>query len=184
MQFDDKEEPRYSRFAARSKAQHKRLVIYAVLLVVGGGAMLSLRGRTHRGITWVASFQEARALAQAEGKPIMAYFYTAGSDDCRRMEQETFADKAVIAESKRFVCVSIDGRADRELAERYFAVAYPAVAFIGPGGERLPVVINHRTPEQMVDWMQDALQRWRLSTLTDGDTLPPRNADPSRGDAE
>jgi thiol:disulfide interchange protein len=184
MQFDDKDQPRYSRYAKRSSAQQKRVVLYVVLLAVVVGVMLTVRQKARPQITWVASFEKAQALARAEGKPIMAYFYADGNEDCRRMEQETFADRAVAGGSRSFVCVRVDGPANRGLAERYFAVAYPSVAFIGPGGERLPVVINHRTPDQMLDWMQDALRRWRLSTLTDNDTLPPKNADPSRGEAE
>jgi thiol:disulfide interchange protein len=183
MQFDDKDQPKYSRYIRRSSAQQKRLVLYAVLLVVVVGVMLTLRGKAHRRIEWVASFQEAQALAQAQGKPILAYFYADNSDDCRRMDQETFADRGVIAESQLFVCVRINGPANAELAKSSLAVAYPSVAFIAPGGERLPVVINYRTPDQMLEWMQDAVRRWRLSTLTDADALPPKNADPSRGEA-
>lgn len=184
MRFSN-DEPRYSRFAARSKAQQKRIVLYVVLLVAIVIAMYALRGKSHaRTITWVGSFQEARTLAQAEGKPIMAYFYTAGSDDCRRMDQGTFTDPTVVTESRLFVCVAVDGPANPELAKRYLAIAYPSVAFIGPGGERLPTVLGYRTPEQTVDWMQDALQRLRLSTITDGETLPPRNAEPARGETE
>jgi thiol:disulfide interchange protein len=170
---------RYSRFARASKAQHRRLLMYAVLLVAVVVAMIALRGRG-RQIEWVPTFEEASALAQTDSKPIMAFFYVEGNDNCRRMDRETFADEAVRAEAGSFVCVRIDGAAHPDLAQRYLAHAYPAIAFITPGGTLIQAELNSRKPQELVEDMRDALDRWKRRTLTESPALPPRTADPAR----
>ena len=189
---------RYSRYARVSRAQRGRLVIYAVLLVAVVAAMFALRQKRPGPIEWLLTFEEASARAKADGKPIMAFFYAEGNENCRRMERETFADEAVRAEARHFVCVRLDGNAHPDLVKRYLVIAYPAVAFISPSGERLPVILDYRSPEQFVREMQDVLNPEKLppvpadqrttaengQELTESPRLPPKNAEPSRGDAE
>jgi len=195
MRFEH-QESRYSRYGRISKAQRGRLVIYVVLLVGVLVAMYALREQS-----WLSSFEKAQARAKATGKPIMAFFYVEENAECRRMEKETLANKAVRAEARKFVCVRLDGKTHPALAERYIMVdVYPSVAFISPDGELVRTVLNRRSPEEFLVEMRAALQpreptdvppeqptpadQTEPGELDEDPTLPPKNAEPSRGDAE
>ena len=183
---------RYSRYARVSRAQRGRLVIYAVLLVAVVAAMIALRNRGRPTgqqqktgpIEWLVTFEEATARAQADGKLIMAFFYVEGNENCRRMELETFADETIRAEAGNFVCVRVHGEVYPDLVKRYYVLTYPAVAFISPGGEPLPVIFDYRTPGNFLNEMGRALDRWKRGSLTESPSLPPKSAEPSRGEAE
>ena len=189
-------ESRYSRYARISRGQRGRLVIYAVLLVGVLVAMYALRQQL-----WLSSFEKALARAKATDKPIMAFFYVEGNAECRRMDNEVFADKDVRAEARKFVWVRLDGKAQPALVERYLIVdVYPSVAFISPDGELMRTVLNRRSPEEFLGEMRAALQpreptdvppeqptpadQTEPGELDEDPTLPPKNAEPSRGDAE
>jgi len=187
------ERSKYSRYARASRAQSKRLAIYAVLLVVVVAAMIALRGKSGR-ITWLVTFEEATAQAKAQDKPIMLYFFVEGDEACARMDNVTFADRAVRAEAAKFVCVRLSAEAEPDLAERYYAVGCPAVAFISPGGELIRTMLNEREPGKFLDEMQQALTPRKPTPereampddeqLAESPGLKPRNAEPSRGEAE
>lgn len=193
-------ESRYSRYGRASSAMGKRLVIYVVLLVgvIAGMVMLQRKAKSPNQqaepIEWLLTFDEATAQAKAKNLPIMAYFFDEGNEVCRRMDAVTFAHPAVRAEARKFICVRIDGPAHPELVERYLAIVYPAVAFISPSGERLPVILNYRTPKEMIGEMREVLAPREPEPAATGEagagpleespSLPPRNAEPSRGAAE
>ena len=201
MQFEG-ERSKYSRYARASRPQSKRLVIYAVLLVAVVAAMIVLRERTRSTeqqpkaglIEWLLTFKEATARAEANGKPIMLYFFAEGDEACARMDNATFADPAVRAEAAKFICVRLSVKAEPELAERYYAVGWPAVAFISPGGELLRTMLNEREPDKFLEEMQEALKPRKPTPdreatpddeqLAESPGLGPRNAGPSRGEAE
>ena len=182
MRFEHSDS-RYSRFARASKTQHRRLLMYGVLLAAVVVAMFALRNRG-RQIEWLPTFEEATARAQADGKPIMAFFYVDGNENCRRMDRETFADKTVRAEARNFVCVRIDGAAHPDLAERFLAAGYPAIAFISPEGVLVQAELNNREPQELTDSMRGALDRWKRRALTESPSLPPRTAEPTRAGDE
>jgi thiol:disulfide interchange protein len=178
MRFEHSDS-RYSRYARAPKAQSKRLVMYAVLLVAVVVAMIALRNRGRASIEWLPTFEEATARAQADGKPIMAFFYVKDNDDCRRMDRETFAHETVRTEAGKFVCVRIDGAAHPELAERFLVAGHPAVVFISPEGGHIQTELNSRTAQKMVGHMREALDRWKRRTLSQSPALPPKTAEPA-----
>ena len=200
-------ESRYSRYTRASKSQSKRLVIYAVLLVGVVVAMIALRQKVESPapqagpIKWLLTFEEATAQAKAKDWPIMAYFFVEGNEDCKRMDTVTFADPTVRAEAGKFICVRIDGKAHPDLAKRYLQLeVYPSTAFIAPGGRLLLAAYNARRPDHFLDEIRRALKvRKQIAgsdeqpatadepdsgALDESPSLPPRNADPSRGGAE
>jgi len=188
MRFDLKQS-RYSRYARGAQRQQKRLIIYLVLLVLVVVAMITLRHKDPRPahtdarpITWLTDFETAAARAKVEGKPVMAYFFTEGNAACARMERATFADNAVRTETRKFVCVRINGASDRLLAKRHYVIIYPSIVFISPGGESY-VVLDYRTPNDLLAEMRRALAPAATGTqpadLIESPTLPPKNAGPS-----
>jgi hypothetical protein len=119
------------------------------------------------------------------------------------MQNENFNADLFRAEAQKFVCVRLDGTAHPELVKRYLVIVYPAVVLIPPGGEPY-VALNYRTPIELVREMRDALKPREVIPISierpaagdepgnDADrdepeespALPPRPAEPSRGDAE
>jgi hypothetical protein len=187
------ERSKYSRYARASHSQSKRLIIYAVLLVGVIAAMIALRSKSGR-IEWLPSFEEATEQAKAQNKPIMLYFFDANDEACARMENVTFADPAVRAQAAEFVCVRVSREAEPKLAERYYAIECPAVAFIAPDGKLISTMLNEREPGAFLDEMQQALRSRTPSPgregtpddeqLVESPGLAPRNAGPSRGDVK
>jgi len=197
------ERSKYSRYARVSRAQSKRLAIYAVLLVAVVAAMIVLRQRGRSTeqqpkagpIEWLLTFEEATARAEANGKPIMLFFFAEGDEACARIDNVTFADPAVRAEAAKFICVRLNAKAQPELAERCYAVGCPAVAFISPGGDLLRTMLNEREPDKFLEEMRQALKPQEPTPdpeatpdedhqLAESPSLEPRNAGPSRGEAE
>ncbi len=197
------------RYRGVSKYQKSRLLIYGVALAAIVVAMFQLRqcstpptAPKAGPIEWVLTFEEAQARAKLDNKPIMAYFHEPGNDACRRMETETFTGDVVRAEAQKFICVRLDGTAHPQLVERYYVIAYPAVAFIMPGGLWLRTELNPRTPADLVRDMRKALEPREAIPVSiepsddeandepgpeqpeESPALPPRPAEPSRGDAE
>jgi thiol:disulfide interchange protein len=207
MRFDHGES-RYSRYTRAPTAQNKRLVIYVVLLFGVVGAMIAFRHKaatppsSQAGpIEWLLTFEEATARAEAKNTPIMAYFFAEDNAACQRMDVVTFADPTVRAEARKFICVRIDGATHPELVERYLHMnVYPSTAFISPEGELLRAAYNEREPDDLLREMRKALETGTLAPapteqpvagnepesggLDESPSLPPRNAEPSRGAAE
>jgi thiol:disulfide interchange protein len=199
------------RYRGVSKFQKSRLLIYGVALAAIVVAMFQLRQCSAPPtppkagpIEWVLTFEEARARAKLDSKPIMAFFFVEGNEACRRMESEIFTADVVRAQAQKFICVRLDGAAHPELVKRYRAIVYPAVAFTTPRGEWLRTVPYPQSPEHLVDEMREALKPQDLIPVSlepsaggdeaddepgpeqpeESPALPPRPAEPSRGDAE
>ena len=189
MRFDDAES-RYSRYGRAGRSLQKRIIIYVVLLVAVIAAMFAMKRRIGKeqaaSIDWLPSFDAAKARALAEDKPVLVFFYKSADETCRRMARDTFGDPAVRARAAGFVCVRLDGNANLDLAQRclYDVLDFPAVAFLTPAGERLLVFWGDRDPKRMLQEMATAMEGWQRGRLIESPSLPPRSAEPSRGDAD
>lgn len=203
MRFDriDEKGPRYSRYQQSARSQKIRLILYALALVVVAAVMFSLHGKGES-IAWVPTMEEALAQAKAENKPVLVYFYEPGNAACDTMDR-TFTDATVRDETKAFVCVALEGPAHIDLVHRYLRLldydmtVYPAIVFLSPEGERLAVVLDHRSPEELIEEMRGVPQPppkeedtttpaapSPVDDLIESPDLAPRNAEPSRGETE
>ncbi|MCX8037309.1 MAG: thioredoxin family protein [Candidatus Sumerlaeia bacterium] len=88
-------------------------------------------------IEWAASLSEALKQAKRDNKPVMAYFFVTWQPWCKTFEEKTLGDSAVVALSRRFVCVRVDGKQFEETAKKYGVRGYPTVIFLNSAGEKV-----------------------------------------------
>jgi len=107
-----------------------------------------------------APFDEVLAKAKADCKPVMIDFYADWCAACKELDQHTYVAPEVVAESRRFVTVKVDGTNDHEVLDGLYArfgiQGLPTVAFVDPMGQVLknPRVAGFLPPEKFLGEMQ------------------------------
>ncbi|MBN1884327.1 MAG: thioredoxin family protein [Candidatus Krumholzibacteriota bacterium] len=143
----------------------------AAVLVSAAGLLLALGcGGGAReeapadGIGWLADVDSALTLAKTLGAPVMIDFMAVWCPPCRRMEDTTFCDPAVVAKARSFVTVRIDVDEQRDVAVRYGGnarkyggVGIPNILFLGPSGETVKHVVGFQGPAELVAAMDSVL---------------------------
>lgn len=65
------------------------------------------------------NFQEAKALSQRTGKPILAIFGASWCSWCHKLERETLTDPSVKAVMMKYVYVKVDADSDRSTVNQF-----------------------------------------------------------------
>jgi thiol:disulfide interchange protein DsbD len=135
--------------------------VFGVLLALSlvGGRML--RGP---GMPWHAYTDELVAAAHGEGKPIIIDFSAAWCTPCRRLEDETFHDKRVVAlATAQFTVVKVDltssGNPLHERLLRAYAIkGVPTIVFLDADGRERPDLrlVDYLPAEGFLSRMQAA----------------------------
>lgn len=105
-------------------------------------------------------FETALAQAKHDCKPVLIDFFADWCAACKELDQHTYIDKGVAAESQRFIRIKVDGTEDHDvleaLYERFGIQGLPTVAFVDPMGQVLdnPRVTGFLPPEKFVQEMQ------------------------------
>jgi thioredoxin:protein disulfide reductase len=111
-------------------------------------------------IEWMDDYEAARALAEAEGRPLLVDFGASWCGACQELERHTFSDRRVVQEGQRFVPVRIDlspgedVARGRELLARYEQRGLPLVVLHHTNGEEAERVTGFIEAEQMVQIME------------------------------
>jgi TolA-binding protein len=88
-------------------------------------------------IRWVRTLPEALKQARELNKPVLAYFFTHGSEFCEKMEEGLLTDRAVLDEVEKFVCVRVDAAKDADAARKFDVRGAPTILLLdGEGNER------------------------------------------------
>jgi thiol:disulfide interchange protein len=111
-----------------------------------------------QGVEWVESEEEALALAEEQGKPVLLDFWSETCAPCIRMFRTTYVDPRVIAESDRFVCakIDVDELTDSELEhvrEAYGLRGVPTTVFIATDGGT-EVITREIGPDEMLELLR------------------------------
>lgn len=130
----------------------------AVVLVMAGSCRAG-----ENDIRW-KTFNEGFAEAKKHNKKILVDVYTDWCSWCKKMDSQTYADKAVAAYlSKRYVLVKLNAESarkvrykGRELTEREFSTAfgisgYPATLFLKPDGEGITIYPGFADARRFLD---------------------------------
>jgi thiol:disulfide interchange protein DsbD len=110
-------------------------------LTLAGGRIL--RGP---GLPWHDYTDELLAGAHREGKPVFIDFSAAWCTPCRRLEDETFHDKRVVAlAAAQFTVVKVDLTSsgtplNERLLREYAIKGVPTIVFLGADGRELPAL--------------------------------------------
>jgi len=125
-----------------------RSVPIAVLffIVLGSGAPSVLA----QGIEWRTNLDKAAKEAEIYDKPMLVYLSTSWCGFCRKMEDQTFSNKAIQAQiSERFVPVSLDGEKYRKLSKKAGVRGFPTSLVMNAKQEVLTKFVGYRNVQQM-----------------------------------
>ena len=115
-------------------------------------------------IGWVYSYEDSLKLASREGKPIMVGFYTKWCMYCRKLDETTYVDSAVVDISKNFVCLKVDGEKRRDVAYGYGIGKFPTILFLDPDGRVIWREFGYRDPVFLARRMQEVLSVFKTSS--------------------
>jgi thioredoxin-related protein len=96
--------------------------------------------------------EEGLAKAKAEGKHVLAYFWTTWCGNCAWLNENVLANPAVVETLDRdFVFVPLDADLERDLGRQYLVRVVPMIVFLDPDGEPATVLPGLAPPEIFVD---------------------------------
>src|SRR5262249_25000606 len=89
---------------------------------------------------------QALALAQREGKPLLIDFFGIWCPPCNRLDEEVFSNPSFQKEAHHFVLLKLDADSDLswDLKSKYKVGGYPTLVFANPDGEELSRVVGFR----------------------------------------
>lgn len=105
----------------------------------GGTSAGGDRGAT-AGIAWFdGSVEAAFAAAASERKPVLLYWTATWCPPCHELKAHVFSRPEVIAHSRSFVAVYLDGDTEgaQKLGERYHVLGYPTAVVLRPDGTEI-----------------------------------------------
>jgi thiol:disulfide interchange protein len=134
------------------------LAFFAMLLGIGYISMhaapaLSDANYSYHGDTqWRTNFTEAQAVAAAEERPIVVYFWTTWCTYCEDYDRDVYSDPAVQSDLDGFVKVAVnldsDAPAAARLQRRYDVNYPPQHVIVTPEGEVLVRITGYApTPD-------------------------------------
>jgi thioredoxin-like negative regulator of GroEL len=107
---------------------------------------------------WRFEYAEARQEAKKSGQPILLYFATQWSPQCKKMESTTFQDADLVRlVNQQYVAIKLDGMKEKQLLERLKIQIYPTIILAGPDGKILDTVITgYIEPQELSDRLKKA----------------------------
>jgi len=116
------------------------------------------RVRAPSSISWRYDLEDGLAEAKRTDKPVMADFYTDWCGWCKKLDEDTYKDKDVLALAAGFVCVKIDADKDKESAKKYKVSGYPTIIFFNPAGNEIGRIGGYLPGEDFASRMKDFLK--------------------------
>jgi len=105
-------------------------------------------------ITWTESLSGALATAKKNGKPVFIDFSAVWCGPCKEMKKTTFKDAKVVAESKKWIMVHIDGDKQEKVATKYKIEAYPTLVIMSPKGKIISREVGGLKTAEFLKWMR------------------------------
>lgn len=118
--------------------------------------LAELTARTPKEIAW-QNYEAGMALASRDHKPVLMDFSATWCGWCKKLEAEVFTNPKVIALSRRFVCIKVDGDKRRDLVGRYGVRGYPTGVLLDAQGREVRRMVGYRPADQYLAEMQRAL---------------------------
>ena len=73
--------------------------------------------------------------------PVLVDFYADWCGPCKMMDERTWVDATVVAETARFICVKLNVDEEPARAQQFGVRAVPTIAFVTPAGQ----IVNRAT---------------------------------------
>lgn len=126
-----------------------------VCAVRGGDSVESVPTES---VTFLNDYRLGLEAAHRESKPALLFFTVPNCVSSRRMLETTFRDREIRRLSDRFVCISINASADKELCGRYDIEGFPTILFVNAQGLEFQRLSGKQTAEQLSLQMHVAIQ--------------------------
>jgi thioredoxin-like negative regulator of GroEL len=107
-----------------------------------------------KAVVWNNHFDEASALAQKTGKPLLIEFWATWCGPCRMMDHDTWTDARVAARSLKYVTAAVDVDHDASTRSHYNVHEIPTVILADPWGEELVRGIGSEPPAAILEMME------------------------------
>lgn len=117
--------------------------------------LMSVSCLSAQGVNFMSySFEEAKAVASREGKPIFVDVYTTWCGPCRRMGKEVFTNDTVASYfNTNYICLKLDAENEHEhgFFKTYVPNAYPSFYWLTPQGDLLASHSGYMSPAALLD---------------------------------
>ena len=112
-------------------------------------------------IAWRKSFASALAEAKRTKKPLLVDFNAVWCAPCKELDQKTFSNAVVVAESRLFVAVKVDIDKEPKIADRYRVQGLPTVAVLKSNGTMSSQFMGFRDAAYAVNFLRNAAKKAR-----------------------
>lgn len=102
-------------------------------------------------IAW-HGYQKGLELARQENKPVFLYFHADWCTYCKKLKNETFADKNVAAYlNDNFISITIDTEKERSLAAEWQVKGLPTLWFLRADNSKISNIPGYIGPDQFLN---------------------------------
>jgi thiol:disulfide interchange protein DsbD len=129
-------------------------------------------------INWIDCDDQSIEQLKKKNKPILIDFYADWCAACRELDSETFGDRKVVEESRKFTMLRVDctspDEESRSLIRRFNVTGLPTLVFISPKGEELDGlrVVGFFGPSEMLTRMEQAVQGKQGAYRSEDSSIP------------
>ena len=109
--------------------------------------------RSGKQVTFLSDFEEAKALAQKENKPLLVKFETTWCGPCKVMDQLVYTADAVVKAAQNVISVKVDTDEHPELKKQFRIKGHPTMVLLAPEGEELRRTSGYRGVKEMVVYL-------------------------------
>jgi thioredoxin:protein disulfide reductase len=141
----------------------KQIIGFTLIL-----AFLAMPAPGEDKISWLFDLDAGLAAAKQQNKPLMIDFMADWCAPCKEMDRSTFSNSAVILKAKAFIPVRIDIDKQRQVAEKYNALArayggmgIPNMLFLSSNGTKIKHIVGIYTPKNLLPVMNSVLKSFR-----------------------
>ncbi len=147
-----------------------RAAAAAVVILIG--AVPARADRAIDELAWSANFGEALKKSASAGKPVLVDVWAVWCAPCKLMDQTTYRDPSVKAESENFVLMKVNADVQLPIIERYRVNAFPTVLFLDEKGHEIARFAGYRKASELAPKMKavrEGFERYRKARETRSD---------------
>lgn len=139
----------------------RQLLAVCVLFACGGFAFVTVtKGEASElfpfkfsgsGIRWLDDLRPAALKAAQSKRPLLIYISSANCVYCRKMERETWAEKAVVERvNDNYIAVKLDAGRNRELVQQLRIRGFPTTVLLQADGSQAVKLEGFSDSEKML----------------------------------